>query len=709
MDYSARLVSKTTIQLLMRKGFWPNGKDPYLRLYEEGKPLLPLKFLSTADSGEFFLYIIPVDYKFVPGKRYEILDLVNNVIPLDISSLADEPEFDKTYRYDGELGAIYHPNETIFRVFAPFSNSMFVHYSSVGDDNVYAAPMKRLDCGVFEAVVEGDLDGARYQYEGNNNGKLYISADPYSFGLSSNSRYSYVINPDKVLSRGLNRDCLKPMDPLKVTIYEADVRDMTSLTELQNRGTYLALSKEGLKDEDGFSIGLDYILSLGFSHIQLLPVLDFQTIDEDDPLKTYNWGYDPLNYFAPEGSYSTDPDDPYKRLFELRDLVSTFHRRGMRVTFDVVYNHVFNPVTNPLGVLAPGYYFRKNKDGSYSNGSFCGNDLETRHYMCRRLIKDSLRHAVEFFGADGFRFDLMGIIDSQTLKEAYDNLKKDYPDMIFYGEGWDMPTNLPYNEKSVDGNGLELPFLGFFNGVFRDVVKGNVGGGLGIPGYLCGDFGKIEDFKFVFSGSVMEVARRPMFVSTTQSINFVECHDNETLFDKLQVCRADDSEEERFKRINMINAAVIFAQGVPFIHMGQEYGASKDGNGNTYNAGDLLNGLNYDIASNRKDMIRFLREALEFRKNLPIFFKDRSELIKHLSFENIGHGALKVTYDLDRGEAYHIIINPSKDTFNYNFNSYVKVVFNEKGKVNTGYDLYSQLLIIPTLSFTICYQQPRDD
>lgn len=709
MDYSAKLVSKTTIELFMRKGFWPNGKDPYLRLYEEGKPVLPLKFLSTADRGEFYLYIIPVDYKFVPGKRYEIFDLLNNIIPLDISSLADEPDFDEKYRYDGQLGAIYSESSTTFRVFAPFSNFMFVHFSLPNDPTVYSVPMKRLDCGVYEATVQGNLDSARYRYAGSNDGNFFLSPDPYSYGLSSNSRYSYVINPQKILSRTLNRDCLKPLDPSKMTIYEADVRDMTSLTELQNKGTYLALSKEGLKDEDGFPIGLDYVLSLGFSHIQLLPVLDFQTIDDDDPFKTYNWGYDPLNYFSPEGSYSTDPDDPYKRLIELRDLVSAFHRHGMRVTFDVVYNHVFNAKTNPLGVLVPGYYFRKNKDGSPSNGSFCGNDLESRHYMCRRLIKDSLAHAVDFFGADGFRFDLMGIIDNETLKEAYEELKKDHPDMVFYGEGWDMPTNLPYDQKSIDGNGMNLPFLGFFNGFFRDVVKGNVGGGLGIPGYLCGDLGKIEDFKFAFGGSVMEIGRRPMFVKTCQSINFVECHDNETLFDKLQVCRGDDSEDERFKRINLINATVIFAQGVPFIHMGQEYGATKEGMGNTYNAGDELNGLNYEVASNRKDMIRFLREALDFRKTLPIFYKDRGELIKHMSFENIGHGALKVTYSLDRGESYHIIINPSKDTFNYNFDSYVKVVFNEKGKVNTGYDLYSQLLIIPSLSFTICYQQPRDD
>lgn len=705
MDYFAKLVSKKTIQLWMRKGFWPADQTPYLRLYKNHAPVMELTPLSDADTGEYSTYFIPVDYAFVPGEIYEILDRLNNVINLDISVLSDFEDFQETYRDDCPLGAIYAKERTIFSVFAPFASSLYVAWKKKGEKEFSSAPMFRKPTGVYTATVEGDLEGAMYHYVGENFGSYFESIDPYASSLSSNSRESYVIDSQKVLCRPLNKEMLPPMDPLQISIYEADVRDMTSLSDIRGKGTYLALSKEGLKNEDGFPIGLDYILSLGVSHVQVLPVYDFQTIDEDDPFKTYNWGYDPVSYFAPEGSYSTKPDDPYQRVFELREMVNAFHRHGVRVTFDVVYNHVFNATTNALGKLAPGYYFRKNADGTYSNGSYCGNDLESRHPMARRLIKDSLAHAVEFFGADGFRFDLMGIIDRTTLSEAYEALSKDHPDMIFYGEGWDMPTALPYHEKSAEGNAREMPSIGFFNGFFRDVVKGGVGGALGVPGYLAGDLSKIEDFKFAFAGGVMEVGRRPLYAKTSQSVNFVECHDNETLFDKLVACRPDDSEAERLRRINMINAAVVFSEGVPFVHMGQEFCATKEGRGNTYNAGDALNGLNYELASSHSDMIRFLSEALSFRKSLPIYFSTREELIKHLSFENIGHGAVKISFRFDGNESYHIVINPSKDTFSYHFSNYVKVVFNEKGRVLADYDVYSQLLIIPALSFTICYQQ----
>lgn len=705
MDFKAKLISKNAIQIWARKGFWPNGKDPYLRLYVDHKPVLSLRPISVADKGEFDLYMIPVDYDFKVDGAYDILDITNDVIPLDTSSLADSEEFDQEFRYDGPLGASYTHERTTFHVFAPFASFMFVHLRRAGEETVCSYPMRKTEHGVYEAVIEGDLDGAAYNYAGSNGGKFFTAPDPYSFGLSSNSRYSYVINPEKVLSRPLNRENLYPLDKSKMSVYEIDVRDATSLTGLEDKGTYVALSREGLRTEDGFPIGLDYIKTLGVSHVQILPVLDFQTIDDDNPFKTYNWGYDPLNYFACEGSYSTNPNDPYQRLFELRDMCAAFHRNGMRVVFDVVYNHVFRMNTNPLDIIVPGYYFRKHSDGSYSNGSFCGNDLETRHYMCRRLVKDSLKHAVEWYGADGFRFDLMGIIDKTTMNEAFDEIAKDHPDIVFYGEGWDMPTALPHHDKTIDGNGCELTNIGFFNGLFRDVMKGGIGDSLGVPGYLDGDLGRIEDFKYAFAGSVMDMGRRPMFKKTSQSINFVECHDNETLFDKIEFVCKDEVEADRRKRINLINAVVCFAQGVPFYHMGQEFCGTKRGYGNTYNAGDELNGLDYRLASQNKGMIKFLTEALELRRKLPITFDTPEEIAKHMTFENIGHGALKVTFTYEGGEAIHMFINPSKETFSYNFDKYVKILFNEKGRVDNGYDFYSQLLIVPAISFIICYQQ----
>lgn len=283
MDFYAKLISKDAIQLWVKKGLWPNGKDPYLRLYDRYKPVLTLKPISVADQGDHYMYMLPVQYDFNVDSDYSILDILNNVIKLDVSVLGDYDDFDKKYRYDGPLGAVYSKEETSFYVFAPFATTMFVHYKLIGQDSVSSVPMERMECGVYKVTIKGDLDGVSYLYAGCNGGKFFTSTDPYSFGLSSNSRYSFVINPEKVLSRPLNKENLKPLDLTKMSVYEVDVRDMTSLTDIQNKGTYLALTKEGLKTEDGFPIGLDYLKSLGVTHIQVLPVLDFQTIDDDDP------------------------------------------------------------------------------------------------------------------------------------------------------------------------------------------------------------------------------------------------------------------------------------------------------------------------------------------------------------------------------------------------------------------------------------------
>lgn len=672
-----------------------------MRLYEDGKFLSKMKCLSRSESKSTFIYTFTFSYHLHLGCLYELADGKNEFVPLNISLLGSSLEVDEKYRYDGELGAIYSPEKTIFRVFSPLANEAIVKIN-IGKEISYHK-MERLECGVFQSEVSGDLDRASYLYIVRINGRYVTAVDPYAKSVGTNSRVGYVVDMAKIEKIDLHMDSLKPFsDYCHAIIYECNVRDMTSLTYEKDKGSYNCLARSGIKDEKGNPEGLDYIASLNVTHVQLLPVFDFQTINDEDPSSSYNWGYDPLFFFAPEGSYSSDPSDPYKRMEELRNLVGSFHQCGIRVNMDVVFNHTFQVISNSLQKLCPNYYYRFNDDGSLSNGSGCFNDVETRHYMARKLIVDSLTHFVKFYGMDGFRFDLMGIIDKDTLNSAYFAVKTLNHSAMMYGEGWDLPTNLPSTQKGSLNNAFAMKDFGFFNDRFRDICKGkSFGANLSSRGYLTGDLNYIDGFKHVFLGSVISLAYPPLFAEPSQSINYLECHDDATLFDKIAVCCPNESESLRLKRIMLCNACVILGFGVPFIHAGQEFGQSKDGTSNSYNSGDQVNGLRYNIAASRKDMVRYLQGAIKLKETYPCFTSDnKKEITDKVTFENLPNGALAVKYiNSDDSSAVIVIINPSDVTVRYQFDKYYRIVFNEAGLMEKP--LYSQLVLVNGITLIV--------
>ena len=686
------------------------SKDFYIRnqksfvLYEDGIPLRKLLPVSQSESGSSYLYtLFTKGVTYLPGHIYQIKTTENYFIPIDISFLAMTPAFEEKYRFDGPLGALYQKDKTTFRVFSPFATSIVLKLQRKGEYSFRSYVMERNDeNGIFETTVEGDLDESRYCYSAKIFGEINDVVDPYAFGLGHNSLYGYVIDPKKVYRISTDDNQLPPYRGRQSSIiYECNVRDMTSLSDIEDKDTYEALSRDGLKTKGGLPMGLDYLSSLGVTHIQLQPVLDFRTIDDDDPSSSYNWGYDPAFYFAPEGSYTKNPDDPYERIVELRSLVGAFHRRGLRVVFDVVYNHVFSHLHNSLSLLVPQYYFRHNNDGTLSNGSGCGNDLESRHYMCRKLIIDSLLHLVDFYAADGFRFDLMGITDIETMKKAYEEVEEKKKDVLFYGEGWDLWTNLPADEKATQYNSSKMPFAAFFNDRFRDVVKGKTGESeLGVKGYLSGDTNYRDGFKHVFLGSSVALAFAPMFKDAGQSLNYVECHDNHTLYDKLKRCCPEESDAELFRRIKMITVAILTSCGIPFFHAGQEIGLSKGGIGNSYDAGDKVNGFDWKLLDERKSLYYFFRDAISICKRMEDLIGDqREELGSLISFENLPYGAIKVNYNLKDFSIY-ILFNPTKHSFTYSFDDYSQLIFNETGNVEKA-DFYVKLAIVNGLSVSI--------
>jgi len=692
-SFQAVLKDKNIIEVAVLKSYTSSTIASF-KFYEDEKYIKDLSIISKSESKSTFIYTLSITFDFKIGHEYSIADDRQERTPLSINIKTIDENYENNFRYDGCLGALYSKESTTFRLFTPMSSSVFVHIITK-DNREMMVKMNRMECGVFEAVVEGDLECASYTYIAKINGKFVEAPDPYSFALSSNSTSSYVVSLDKVKEYSSNISDNRPhlKRYTEAVIYEMSVRDMTSLTNLTNKGKYEALSATGLKDMNGFPIGLDYIKGLGINYVQLLPIYDFQTIDDDHPFESYNWGYDPRFYFCPEGSFSSNPNDPYCRLLELKKMVATFHENGIGVIMDVVYNHVFNANSNALNVLCPGYYFRKNNDGTISNGSGCGNDVESRNYMARKLIIDSLLHFVDVYSIDGFRFDLMGIIDIDTMNLAYQKLKEKREDIILYGEGWDLMTNLPGDQKSSLYNADKIKPIGLFNDRFRDIVKGKSSDSeLANKGYLTGDLNYIDGFKNVLLGSSITLAFPPLFSSPGQSINYVECHDNATLYDKVIHCCPEAKENEILSIIKLINAVTILSFGIPFIHAGQEFGATKKNITNSYNSGDSINGLNYDLAFKRQSMIKFLNDAIKLKRSLPFLATDdKKELIEHVSFENIDGGGLAVVYRFTE-DTYYLLINPSDKTLKYQFKNYVKVLFNEAGLLDDSH--YAQLIMI---------------
>lgn len=698
------------IEVCVHKEFTPKIYKTF-KIYKNQKFLKDLKFVSLSDSRSSRIYTLLFEgEEYTPGIEYSIVMEDNIYIPLDLSYLAKTREFEEKYRYDGELGAIYTKKKTTFRVFSPFGSMMILRIWRRGSDHIEAYEMQHdLSNGVFSLEISGDLEGAKYVYEVRIFGLTYEVNDPYAFALDSNSRHAYVIDLSKIKKIPLHEDKLPPIsDRTEAILYECHVRDMTSKTCVPNKGTYEALTTEGYKTEDGLPIGIDYLSSLGVTHIQLMPVLDYQTINDNMPFESYNWGYDPYYFFAPEGSLSKDPEDPYQRVIELRNLISKLHEKGLRAVLDVVYNHTFSVDFNPLNILVPDYYYRFNDDGTYSNGSGCGNDIETRHYMARKLVIDSLVYALEVYGVDGFRFDLMGILDIETMRSAYDALCAKKKDFLFYGEGWDLWTALPFDQKASYFNSQKMPYLAFFNDRFRDVAKGKTNESeLSVSGYLLGDTNYRDGFKHVVKGSAVTQSFTPLFSHYSQSVNYVECHDNNTLYDKIKIARPDDSEAEIDRRIKMIDIAVLFSAGIPFFHAGQEIGMSKEGHPNTYNAGDRLNGFDYDLLNQKKELYAFFKDACALKKKFIEAAGDSYlRLQEKIDFEDLQNGALRVNYHFGKTE-YCIIFNPSKESFLYSFNEDAALIFTDAGNVENAH-FNIKMAIVSALSVSI-YALKRAD
>ena len=537
----------------------------------------------------------------------------NDKIRVDTTFIALTPEFEKRFRYDGnDLGFTYSKSKTKFVLWAPLASRVELLL-----DEKKKIPLRRFSNGIWKVNINKNLKNHTYNYLVTNCGKEVKCLDPYGKGTTVNSKANVIINYKDFLFSNNEKYLPKCSSILDAIIYEGHVRDLTICpkTNIKNKGKFLGLVERNRTNEDGYPVGFDYFKSLGITHIQLLPIYDFSTTDDIHPEISYNWGYDPKQYFVPEGNYASNVFDPKSRIKDLLKVISEFHKGGIRVIMDVVFNHVFDAPTSSFEKVVPKYYFRYKKDGSYFSGSCCGNDLGTEKYMTRKLIVDASKFWVETYRLDGYRFDIMGLIDLETINTIKKEVLKIKKDFVFLGEGWNMNPGYQLEFANMN-NHKKLKDMSHFNDFFRNTLLGDIHQG-DTPGYILGNNKLIDDFLECLKGS--STSPKSKFDNPYKSVNYVECHDNLTLFDRIEKFLPNESKTDSLNRILFANKIVMYSLGTAFFHAGQEIGLSKNMNPNSYNSGDKDNQFDYSLLKERWKMVEQFKELVSNRKNLKIF------------------------------------------------------------------------------------------
>ncbi len=522
--------------------------------------------------------------------------------PLLLGKITRSKLFDQKYYFNDWLGHHYERDKTTFRLWTPVAKEVKI----VVDNKPYELTYSHH--GMWEITILGNLNGKAYHYLFRINTTFIETLDPFAIASDANNKENYVIDLNDTYKMQYGYYFDKDFSYPNTIIYEINVRDATSKLDIKNVGTY-----EALTNTKNTIYGLGYLKKLGITHLQLLPVLTFGGVDENIKDSTnkdfkYNWGYNPMQYMVPSGYFATDANNPYTRINELKKLIDTIHSLNLGVNLDVVYNHVFDNNWFPFEKLVPGYTFRTDEKGYLTNSSWCGNDLKTDHLMIRKLIIDSLLFLQSFYQIDGFRFDLMGLIDIDTMNEAYTKLKKHNPCLMVYGEGWQMDVMLREDKKANINNAKKLLPYAFFNDYFRNMIRGSND----ILGYLKGmPLTHDSLFKLLTGFSYFDKE----FDSASQSINYVECHDNYTLYDWLCLSSMYTTDKMYLDVIRLAMGLVVLSCGIPFLHAGTELLRSKKLIDNSYNLDDEVNGINWVVKNN---LTKTLQDLITLRRSLMI-------------------------------------------------------------------------------------------
>lgn len=709
--WNAKLIDENLIRVTIFSNI-SKPNNTAISLVKDDSEISQLTIIKSNNMPGIVVYDLKPAYKITFGHRYNIVIESFGTVALDVNDMSLSDSFDEEYYYDGDdLGATFYPAYTSFVLWAPLAASVVLKVSKDHGKTWHLYEMIREPKGIYRLELDGNYDGAYYNYIVENSGVSKLTIDPYAKGSTANGTSSVVINFKKVKLDLEEDDLPVTKNYTDAVIYETHVRDFTidDNTNIKNKGKFLGITEEKRTTNGGNPAGLDYLKYLGITHVQFLPLYDYKTVDELNPDLKYNWGYDPWQYFVPEGSFASELENPYSRIIDLKKMVKALHHNGIKVTADVVFNHVYNYQFHPFEDIVPNYYFRKNANGTASNGSFCGDDLASERKMVAKLIVDACIYWVKEFGIDGYRFDLMGIIDKHTMNRIYRECVAIKPDFMIYGEGWNMPTALDNSIKTTMDNALSLPKMSFFNDAFRDITKGATSESEFYKrGYLTGDLSFAEGFKFAFMGSCINYIFPKKFINANQSINYVECHDNGTLYDKIVACGYEE-EKDILRILKLINAVILFSFGVPFFHMGQEIGLSKNMHQNTYNKGDKYNKMRWNIVDERFEYVTFLSSLIKYRKTHEFLREfDTTIIDKSIDIVNLKNNVLKITYlnGMVNGvnKKIVLIINPTNEVFYYSNNNIINFIAGDGGYLENSTYKMKTLMVTPN-SFDLFYEE----
>lgn len=588
-----------------------------------------------------------------------------------------------TFPYYGgdDLGVLYTKEKTSIRVWAPtaLEVELRIYEKSTGGEAIRIDQFFKAEKGTWIISINADLKGLYYTIRINDGEWLNETPGMEARAVGVNGHRGLIYDPEETNPEGwLSDQRIENSNPVDAILYEVHVRDFSIAhsSGIKNKGKFLAFTEQGTLSPKGLTTGIDHLKELGITHVHLLPVNDFSTVDENSPNQSYNWGYDPHNFNAPEGSYSTDPNTT-SRITELKMLVQALHQAGIGVILDIVYNHTAFTTRSIFNQMVPGYYYRQKSDGTFSNASGCGNELATERSMVRKYILDSLQYWATEFHIDGFRIDLMGIYDIETMNQIRLKMDAISPSILLYGEGWAADSS-PLNEsyRAVKTNVTKLDRIAVFNDDFRDGIKGDNFNPRN-KGFVSGQTVKEETIKFGITAACfhpqivygyVEQSKFPWAKEPWQCVNYASCHDNFTLYDKLVMSSPEANEEQLTRMVMMAGALVLTSQGIPFLHAGAEMARTKLGDHNSYKSPDPINQIDWERKYTFSEVYRYYQSLIQLRKNHPAFRMIHSNQIReHLIFSE----------EYRPGVASYVLVNHANDddwrtillVFNGNANS----------------------------------------
>ena len=644
-----------------------------VKVYEGDKELT---ILDISNMGkEVTSGIIEVEETLDISKNYRVVIegyVEKAVVP---TSIFDSEYFIENYTYDGDdLGAIINGDKTTFKVWAPTASKVVLNlFTSGHEGSAYkSVDMVKGDRGVW-SYTESCGHGTYYTYTVTTSVGTQEAVDPYAKAAGLNGNRGMVVDLSRTNPEGWGEDNFATgiKTYSDAVIWEVHVRDFSNKIASSNyKGKYLAFTERGLVNEFGQSIGVDYLVNLGITHVHLLPVYDYATVDEANPDSQFNWGYDPKNYNVPEGSYSTNPYDGEVRIKEYKQMVQALHAAGIGVVMDMVYNHTYD-ANSSFNKIVPYYYYRYTATGANSSASGCGNDTASERYMFGKFMVDSVSYWAEEYDLDGFRFDLMGLHDLATMQEVENAVHAINPEAIIYGEGWTMGSTIDGSPMANQGQISKIePLEGaiggiaVFNDIIRDGLKGSVFTATS-KGYISGNGnGSLPSVLFGIKGGAG--AGFSWEVKNGMVVNYMSAHDNNTLWDKLILSNGDNTVEERLAMNRLGATLLMISKGTVFFQAGEEMLRTKDGDENSYKSSDAINNIDWSVlkeGSNEYEMMRYYQELIRVRQEYAIFRTLNTAVIADTSY---GEGRVAITLDNHAGGKALIVSNPTGEAMTYN-------------------------------------------